>query len=682
MAGAFLPRSTGSSRRSVGSFRSLSPLRRLGLAALAAALSLLPPAAATFEIPIDEGMYTDVHPALGVADDFGRWNGSIPVVYDPDGAPAAYDSAKVRALLEETFSYWTTVSGVRFDFAGVDSLAPDDRNVGNPSQRDGLVRVSWGAIGGVAGRAGPLGGFFDEDLGYFPYEDGTIELNNAAGVITSDDDLVAVLVHEVGHLIGLGHSDNPASVMYANPYNFLRYPREDDIRAAQVLYGPPATAIDVQTPIPAWIYTAPPQASASATQFLFKPNAHPSSESGAYFRVASTTVTSVTASTADNEFVVFAAGVGGSSSAVSVDATFVVVDPSGYVYAKQPWTLNCAAGSACVEFMSVAQTQVIKTIPGAWMVYVVNEATNQTLASAALPVNTSVSFNRPPAATLTAVAGSGPATASFTVSATDPENDGIEVVWHPPGLVGFSTDLRDTFASGGSASRTVNFSLAGTHTFFVEVRDNGQRYGDGPGASAAGEGFQTLLRVTVTLPGATVEVASTEDTGTPSTSLPSQQMLAATARTRTPMLVANFAGVDAVSNNDIALTYGASSDQGLTTRTNFTTADSVLVAGGVAPQASDLGKAADLFIVVRTTINGVDAWYYRNANGGFTSWPSVALAQLQPAYTVSSLQANQAFLVYNGALFPAQFRIYIGYRPAFGSTLYYTGQPHSLTVTN
>jgi hypothetical protein len=643
---------------------------------LATGLSLLAPPASTLEVPIDEGTYYGVHEALGISDDFGRWNKTIRVVYDPDGAPAAYTSTKVLALLAETFSYWTTVSGVRFQIEGTNASAPDDRDVSNPFLRDGIVRVSWGNIGGAAGRAGPVGGFFDEDLGYFPYEDGSIELNNGVDVIENDFDLVNVLVHEVGHLIGLGHSDNPDSVMYANPYNFLRYPRADDIRAVQVLYGAPATAIDIDNPLPAWVYTPPPQASAATTQFLFKPNAHQSSGSGAYFRVGTSTVTSIAGNTVDYQFVNFAAGVGGSTSAINVPATFIVVDPYGYMYSKRDWTLNCNANSACVEFMSLTETQIMKTIPGTWKVYVVNEATNQTLASASIPVNTTVSFNRAPAATITATAGSTPARASFTITATDPEGDAIAVVWHPPGLI-FDTDVRNTFASGGSATlNNVNFSVTGTHTFFVEVRDNRARYGDSADSSAAGDGFQTLMKVTVTLPAATIQVATTEAT---TSEVSRQQLLAAVAKTSTSQLIEFANKTHTPSSAAISFRLGASTDQGATAKTTFGTGDTVIVAGNVMPLPADVGKEADIFIVARVVVGDVQTWWYRNGAGSFTPWPTVTPADLQGAYRVT-LNSSEAFEVATSKLFPAEYRIHIGYKVVGGSQMYYNGQPHILTV--
>ncbi len=646
---------------------------------LAVGLTLLAAFAQAAKDPIDQGIYQGVHEALGIGDEFGRWDTTVRLVYDPDGAPAAYSSnTAVIALVSQAFGYWTQVSGIQFEVTGVNAAAADDRDVSNPNQRDGLVRISWGAIGSAAGQAGPLGGFFDSDLGYYPYEDGTIELNNGAGVISGDTELVGVLVHEIGHLLGLGHSDNPASVMYANPYNFLRYPREDDIRAMQVRYGAPAAAIDPNSPIPAWLYTVPPQASASTTQFLFKPNSSASSGSGAYFEVDDVTVTSVTSSTKANEFVWFVGALGGTSTAINVNATFVLVDPSGYVYDKRAWALTCSANSSCVRFITLAESDVMKTIPGTWKVYVVNEATNQTLVTASLPVTTTTTFNQAPTATLTAVAGASPALATFTLTATDPESNGIEVVWHPPGLSGATTDVRNSFASGGSATLPVNFSLTGTHTFYVEVRDNQARYGNELGSSA-GDGFQTLLRVTITLPGASVQVVSTQETSAGS-STPSQQVLAAVAKTTSTLLVSNSSGANVVSSASVSFKYGASTDQGTTARTSFTAGENVIIAGTVNPLAADVGRAADVFIVVRTIVGGVHTWTYRNTSGVFVPWPSVAISNLQPAYNVSSLQATQAYEINTGTLIPAEHRVYIGYRLNGGTVLYYTGQAMILTV--
>jgi hypothetical protein len=331
---------------------------------------------------------------------------------------------------------------------------------------------------------------------------------------------------------------------------------------------------------------------------------------------------------------------------------------------------------------------VLKTIPGTWKVHVVDEAANHTLLTMSLPVTTTVSYNRPPAATLSVAEGSTSTRASFTLTASDPEGDDIEVVWRPLGLNDFDgdnradTDTRNTFTSGGSATRSFNFLRTGIYTFFIEVRDDNPRYGDGPGSSRAGEGFQTLLRVTVSLPGSggpQVEVVSTQAAAGNVVSAPSQQVLAAVAKTPATLLRAkNSANGSDIAVSNVLFLYGASKDQGATTSTSFKAGDSVIIAGSVVPQAADLGKAADIFLVVRTG----DSWTYRNSSGVFVPWPSVAIADLQPAASVSALKSSEAFEVFSGSLAAAEHRIYVGYRLSGGTVLLYTGQALILNVTN
>lgn len=61
-----------------------------------------------------------------------------------------------------------------------------------------------------------------------------------AATLTSSSDAQAIVTHELGHLLGLTHSDQPRSIMFSNPYHSTAYqtlPKGDDYAACALLYG-------------------------------------------------------------------------------------------------------------------------------------------------------------------------------------------------------------------------------------------------------------------------------------------------------------------------------------------------------------------------------------------------------------------------------------------------------------
>ena len=73
--------------------------------------------------------------------------------------------------------------------------------------------------------------------------------NDVSWKIGADVDVFSVALHETGHALGLGHSDNPADVMYPY-YRMVSGLSSGDISAAQQLYEPVVPGVGSNNPSP------------------------------------------------------------------------------------------------------------------------------------------------------------------------------------------------------------------------------------------------------------------------------------------------------------------------------------------------------------------------------------------------------------------------------------------------
>jgi hypothetical protein len=71
---------------------------------------------------------------------------------------------------------------------------------------------------------------------------GDVILNSTINFTAAQTDLYGVLLHELGHVFGLGPSSDPASVLYTNPTGVATQLAASDVAAIQALYGAPAAS--------------------------------------------------------------------------------------------------------------------------------------------------------------------------------------------------------------------------------------------------------------------------------------------------------------------------------------------------------------------------------------------------------------------------------------------------------
>lgn len=164
----------------------------------------------------------------------------IPVVMNPSGAPAGAEVALKRALrqLRET-------SGLQVVYEGRTSERysgpPANRQPYQPDrygERWAPVLVIWGELDGFAGYGGAT------------YLRSQAQPTFVTGYVVADPNraqssaaMEGLLLHELGHVAGLGHTDHGDEVMYPRMRGQLTYGRGD--RAGLARVGRPAGCLPI-----------------------------------------------------------------------------------------------------------------------------------------------------------------------------------------------------------------------------------------------------------------------------------------------------------------------------------------------------------------------------------------------------------------------------------------------------
>jgi hypothetical protein len=152
-------------------------------------------------------------------------------------------AAQTEAALQAAMAQWAQVVQVTW-VEGTNPTAPQTVNIffATGAHGDGYP---FGGPGGILAHT-----FYPAPPNPEPIA-GDMHLNDAdTWNIGSNTDLFSVSLHEFGHSLGLGHSDDPSDVMYPY-YKMVTTLNSGDISAVQTLYasGPAATPATTTTPV-------------------------------------------------------------------------------------------------------------------------------------------------------------------------------------------------------------------------------------------------------------------------------------------------------------------------------------------------------------------------------------------------------------------------------------------------
>ena len=170
----------------------------------------------------------------------GKWrDGKIVWYFNSDQIPANLNADDFIALTTRAFDIWSAGCKLSVQYGGKTTVAAENAQAIAANK----VIVGFANLpSGVGGDAAPFSTDSASNSYYFTAGVVQVSANNTPYNLASDR-LLYILVHEIGHLLNIAHSDEPYSVMYAYPYVAIQSATEpyksyaDDMTTCANLYG-------------------------------------------------------------------------------------------------------------------------------------------------------------------------------------------------------------------------------------------------------------------------------------------------------------------------------------------------------------------------------------------------------------------------------------------------------------